>query len=372
MTKVLALVTFRIFPANMGGQKSVAIFYEYLQKRMDVLIACPRSGDEKNECLVHLYANKRIWFNVFILGRIKQVIRNAGVQLIIAEHSYPGFLALLLRNVTGRPFIIHSHNIEASRFRQMNRWWWQVYAYYEKWIHQRADFNFFITEADKEYAVHRYKLKEKKCAVVPYGTHLSQLPATTDKAALKKNLGLHPNDLVLYFNGSLDYLPNQEAVEWLVQKLAPALKLRESGYRIYITGKNVPAKLLRLMATQENVLFGGFVSNVDACFMAADLFLNPVKNNAGVKTKLIEAIAHNCTCISFATGAAGMETDHCGDKLIVVPDNDQEQFINAIALHRNCKAQTPPQFYNYYYWNNIASKAAEIITGITRHEPTTS
>jgi hypothetical protein len=60
----------------------------------------------------------------------------------MAEHSYAGWIALLLKRSNHVPFIIHSHNLEAIRFRHMQRWWWKGYYHYERWIHQKADCNF--------------------------------------------------------------------------------------------------------------------------------------------------------------------------------------------------------------------------------------
>src|SRR5437763_13627419 len=126
MTRILALVTYRIYPTLMGGQKGVALFYDALQKHVDVLMALSKNNAIENSKHQRklLYTNRLLPLNIFCIGVLKKLAINEQVQVLIAEHSYAGWIALLLKNRTGLPFIIHSHNLEGLRFRQMQRWWW--------------------------------------------------------------------------------------------------------------------------------------------------------------------------------------------------------------------------------------------------------
>jgi polysaccharide biosynthesis protein PslH len=142
MAKVLALVSFKIFPAHMGGQKGVAMFYQYLSAHDEVVMAASNDHYEPFEApfpvQTILNPNRRMPANVFRLGELKNIVRKEKVNVIVAEHSYTAWLAYLLKRATGIPFIIHSHNLEAYRFRQMERSWWKLYNRYEKWIHQKT------------------------------------------------------------------------------------------------------------------------------------------------------------------------------------------------------------------------------------------
>ena len=91
-------------------------------------------------------------------------------------------------------------------------------------------------------------------------------------------------------------------------------------------------------------------------FKAADIFLNPVLTGGGIKTKMVESIAFGTTVITTATGAAGIHKNICGNKLIVVPDNDWKSFAEAIIDNADKYEITPPSYYEYYYWGNIVKK----------------
>jgi glycosyltransferase involved in cell wall biosynthesis len=109
-------------------------------------------------------------------------------------------------------------------------------------------------------------------------------------------------------------------------------------------------------------VYKGFVEQIDPYYGAADLFLNPVTNDSGVKTKVIESLANNCTVVSFAAGATGIPISICGDKLVIVPNKDYKGFCCQITEQvKKQQPDTPLSFYEYYNWDNIAQKAATII-----------
>jgi glycosyltransferase involved in cell wall biosynthesis len=368
MSRVLALVSFRVYPTHMGGQKGVALFYQYLKEYLSITVAASTDNVEngKTEFLRVLCPNKRIYLNVFKLKQLKALIRSQSINVIIAEHSYSGWIAWLLHKLTGKPFIIHSHNIESDRFLQMHKWWWRAYYRYEGWIHRKANHNFFISEDDKKEAISQFHLKESKCSVITYG--VKEISAIKKhKSEVKKTLGLQENGLILLFNGTMDYKPNYDAVICLVDKIEPILRQKLSNYQIIITGNRAPEELIRKIQTNNNIQYLGYVKDVDQYYQCADLFLNPIINDSGVKTKVIEAIANNCTVISTKSGATGIMKELCSNKIITVKDNDWDLFANKVVDQINMPSvETSLAFYQYYNWKKIASKAAHIIEEVSQ------
>ena len=106
----------------------------------------------------------------------------------------------------------------------------------------------------------------------------------------------------------------------------------------------------------KNIIYAGFVDDIEMYFKAADIFLNPVQSGGGIKTKMVEAIAFGTTVITTETGAAGIHKNICGNKLIVMPDNDWNTFTSAIVDNADKYEITPPSYYEHYYWGNIVKK----------------
>lgn len=375
MAAALALVTFKVFPPQMGGQKGVALFYKYLAHHMKVTLAVSPDNDAENagtfglDIRPLLYANRKIFLNLRRLKRLEGLVRETAADVLICEHSYPSFLGLWLRKRTGKPFIIHSHNIEALRFRQMGRRWWKSYLAYERWVHRQADFSFFISGEDRDFAIRSFGLQPQKCAVITYGIEQRSLPAPFDKGELKRSLGFNGHEALLLFNGTLDYAPNLEAMDYLLHKINPLLSSQLHHYKIIITGNRASEELGSHLKGHPSIEYKGFVENIDQYYRASDLFLNPVTNNSGVKTKVIEALANDCTVISFDAGVAGILEEVCGGKLKSVPDGDYEAFSRQVVEQlKKEQPSTPPRFFECYNWDNIAQKATALIqTVIDKH-----
>ncbi|HEU4469985.1 MAG TPA: glycosyltransferase family 4 protein [Flavisolibacter sp.] len=368
MARVMGIVSFRVYPTLMGGQKGVALFYEHLSRYLPVVLAASKDNEQAAglELKPILQPNRKIYLNLFKLGRLRRLALDSRSSIILAEHSYTGWLAWLLHKRTGLPFIIHSHNMEGRRFRKMNRSWWKLYEWYEGWIHRQAHYNFFISREDMVSAIDAFRLKPAKCAVITYGVSTRVLER--NKAILKMRAGLDPGKTLLLFNGTLDYEPNFEAIVVLIDVLVPALSRLIDNYQIVVTGNRAPGWLQQKMQACPHLYYAGYVPDADLYYQASDLFLNPVSNNTGVKTKLIEAIANNCTAISTQSGASGIDAALCGNKLIRVADGDWDNFAKeAVAQLKLPVSDTPQSFFEQYQWKNIAARAAEIITQVSQH-----
>ncbi|HEX2608192.1 MAG TPA: glycosyltransferase [Flavisolibacter sp.] len=368
MARLLSLVSFKIFPAHMGGQKGVALFYEYLKPYHEIFMAVSNDHwegtTESYLTKALLYPNKRMLRNLFQLPALVRWIKTEKMDCIVAEHSYTAWLAFLLKLITGRPFLIHSHNMEAQRFRQMGRSWWKAYWRYEKWIHQQADHSFFISEEDKQLALSCFKLSNEKCTVVPYGIE-EYLPYPDARRELAEALQLKGTYL-FHFNGTMDYEPNIEAVEGLLYQLYPLLQKEAISFDLLITGKRLPAYLRREIARLENVHYIEFAEDINHIYQACDLFLNTVNNNSGVKTKVIEAIGNQCKVISFQSGANGIPAELCGLYLSQVEDDNWTSFLDSVLSSLNKPpAAVPESFYKYFAWKYSIETAVAVIARVS-------
>lgn len=366
MPKVLGLVSFRIFPTHMGGQKGVALFYKHLQDFVPVVLAT--SMDNQQSAVIQtrnlLSPNRRIYKNLFTTKKLKQLVKDERIDVIIAEHSYAGWMAWMLHRATGKPFIIHSHNIESKRFRLMHQWWWRLYDNYERWIHRRAHHNFFISREDMEFAIRHFRLRAERCSVATYG--IEEKKSIQQKNAVKDLIGLHAEEKILLFNGTLDYKPNYDAVVTLSDVIEPMIRKSGKQIRIIITGNRAPAGLVRKMLANDRITYVGYAEDVDLYYQAADLFLNPVANDSGVKTKVIEAIANNCSVVSTTSGISGIAMETCSNKIHTVADDNWEKFAETVLMQLSVpQPDTPASFYDYYSWKNITRNVSKIIEQVT-------
>ena len=165
MANILSVVSYKIFPAKFGGQKGIASFNEYFSKYhtlycITVEDNLPAYAPYK---IINTLGNRRLrYINIFYFGLMKKIIRQNNISHVIIEHPYYGWLGLLLKHFCKVKLIIHSHNIEAERFKTTGKWWWKILWQYEKYIHRGADFTFCISENDRQYFINRYKIPAEK------------------------------------------------------------------------------------------------------------------------------------------------------------------------------------------------------------------
>jgi glycosyltransferase involved in cell wall biosynthesis len=352
----------------MGGQKNVVLFYEALKKYHNVLLAVSKDNRQTGsgfEVKRILFSNKQMIFNLGVLPLLVKLIKQEKIDLVVAEHSYTGWIAWLLKKVTGKSFIIHSHNIESHRFKNLGRSWWRFYQRYESWIHRKAAHSFFISEEDKTFAIKNFKLDRNKCTVIPYGITIPEcIPEA--KQLLRSKYDLHQK-YIFHFNGTLDYYPNTEAVQLIIQHLNPLLLASGLDYIILISGKRLSQKLQDEIYKTAGIFYTGFVDDIDLLYQGCDVFVNAVTKNAGVKTKIIEALANDCTVVSTVSGLGGIPKETYGSKILSVADEDWQTFTSQIIAALENKTKTPSYFFNYFSWSTIAANASKQIESVVRH-----
>jgi hypothetical protein len=367
-THITAIAPYPIYPAKMGGQKGIASFYEALEKELAVtLVSTQNNGlpESKVGQFLPVLSKSRIrYVNPFLFFKLRRIIKSNQSKVLILEHPYMGWLGAMLKWFCGVKLVVHSHNIESQRFKSTGKWWWSILWNYERWTHRRATHSFFVTDEDRQYAIQQFRLSEKNCSTITYGFSFHQPPTASEKQTARKVLirqwGIPEDHHILLFNGTLDYPPNLQALRTILDEIAPRLALvRDFNYTILICGKNLPAELDQLKAYKAiHVHYAGFVDDISLYFKGADLFINPVEDGGGIKTKLVEALGNNLPAVSTVNGAIGIPLTVTGSSLLVVHNKDPESFIAAILKQSFLKSDIPDSFFEYFYWDHIGKKAA--------------
>ncbi len=368
--RILSIVPYQVFPAVMGGQKGIALFYKYLSQLLPLTVLTTQSNkpDADYQVLSTLSNSRWRYINPLLIFTVQRVAKQQGITHLLFEHPYYAWLLSIFRNFSSKQLIVHSHNIESERFRSIGKWWWKLLWYYEKWAYGNAHFVWFKTEEDLQYAISRYRLKSECCAVIPYGVECTELPEDsellTSKKIVQKLYQIPENDTIILFNGTLRYKPNLDALLSIINEINPLLIEKELSYKILICGKGLPPSLngLRDYST-KNIIYCGFVEDIDLYFKGCDIFLNPLQDGGGIKTKLVEALGFGKICISSANGAIGVLPQQTQGRLHIVSDTDWKAYSDTICSQREPVMNDNSAFYEVFSWKQIARKAYAIVQG---------
>lgn len=365
MLNVLYIAPYKYLAPRNGGQYCQFYTHQSLGKKVNLYVA----GVESNEIisgnhfeLINVFSDSKYrYMNPFYYFKLKKIIKEKNIQVLIIEHPYMAWLAYLVTIFTSLTWIIRSENVEYLRFKSMNKKWWSLLKIYETWAHKKADFVWCITQEDKKQIQQDIKNSSTVLLDFPYCTTLNEMP--NDKEICRKNLcnelNIAEDATIILFNGSLNYQPNRIGLDAILNDMNPVLLSQNLNYKIIICGSNLPKEYNELKDfADKNIIYKGFVDDISIYFKGTDIFLNPVIGGGGIKTKLVEALAFNTTSISSEDGAVGLYTFATGNKLHLIKDLDWSAFTSKIIelINNPIKENIPQKYYEYYGWSENVSK----------------
>jgi len=368
MARVISLVSYPFLPAKVGGQKGVALFNKYFSRYHDLICVTTKKNDPsaaEGYQVMNILSNSPLrYINFFYFFTFRRIIMDNQATHLILEHPYYGWLGILLKWFCGVKLIVHSHNIEGLRWKTLNKWWWRILWQYEKFTHRRANFNFFIHDDDRKYAIAYFGLKASKCITMTYGIEWKNIPPHEEiqnaKQQLRDKFGIEKQRSILLFNGAFNYSPNLDALRNIFEHINPLLQQKKNfQYTIIICGRDIPEIITK--ESHPDIIIAGFVEDIGLYFKGADIFLNPITEGGGIKTKLVEALGYNLNAVSTINGAIGINPDYCNGKLLVSPDNDWQSFAELIIQATGIHADISNAYFEHFYWGYTTKKAADFI-----------
>lgn len=351
--KLLTLISYKFLPAKLGGHLSHVYFHNAVSVYLESIVAGRIENDLTGEKdirfeLIPVFKSQLDTYLPFSHSLdLVSIIRKRKINALMCSHPYLGPTGWLASRITGIPLVSYSHNIESERFRSMGRKWWPLMHLFEKWVMKRSAINFFVTEEDMGWAIDHYGLHPKTCFVSPFGINLDQIPEKNNTAKLnwtRKGI-IEPGDTLLYFVGSYDYQPNEQAVKDILHNVLPRLMETKLPFRIFIVGKGLSEALRKeIEGTGGKVVYVGFVEDIRDILDAADVMLNPMSLGGGIKTKAVEALGNNIRVVSTEDGSKGLRREVCGKMLLVSEDGDWDTFTHNIVLAASEKQNIPDSF----------------------------
>jgi hypothetical protein len=373
MGRILSVVWYKVLPAVFGGQKGIATFSEHLGNHHELTMLCSRDNTTvagSYEVVATLPTGRMQVLAPSNWLKIYQQIRQISATHLLLEHCYYGIAGILAKSFAGVRLILHEHNIESERFRQMGKWWWPLLFFLERETCRKADLVLFKTKDDMVFAISRFGIAADKCMIVPFGTKRSAIPTREEKASareiVRERHQIGKGTRIFLFSGTLDYAPNAEALESLVTEIIPSLRKRSlQPFKLIACGRIRDRRYHHLTKLKDpDYIFAGEVADIHEYLLGADLFLNPVTGGGGIKVKTMEALSYNLTVISTRHSAVGIDDSLTGDKLRISPDDDKEQFMENILHSSSDDTDLPKEFFRAYGWDAILAPIVKKIDAL--------
>jgi len=159
---------------------------------------------------------------------------------------------------------------------------------------------------------------------------VSEVPTGVDTEYFRSS-GKGPRDPHnMVFTGSMDWIPNEDAVRFCVQEILPRIRQAVPDATLTVVGRNPAPSVSALAAQQPGVRVTGRVDDVRPYMERAALYLVPIRIGGGTRLKIFEAMAMGLPVVSTRVGAEGLPVVDGQD--IVLADSPVQFADAAIQL----------------------------------------
>lgn len=255
---------------------------------------------------------------------ITQTLQQQHFDIVQLEGLYLlPYMDMIKQNSTAK-IVLRAHNVEHHVWKnlahnQANFFKKSIYRFnanslqpIEEKPFQHLDALVTISTSDQAYFQQHQPIPTLN---VPFGIDVDAYSVHTSSG---KNVSLS-------FIGSLDWLPNIEALHWFIDKVWHRISQQFPNLKFHIAGRNMDSSVQKIKA--PNVVIEGEVACAKKFIAAHPIFVVPLLSGSGMRIKIIEAMALQTAVVSTPLGASGIQCTHQSDILIA---QTEQQFSDSI------------------------------------------
>ncbi len=278
------------------------------------------------------------------------------------------------------PSVLFTHNVEAEIWRrhaETETGWLKKRLLHSQWLRMRQFEAKTLTRFDRILAVSDV---DKTTLQTLYpdamsGTPVSVVPTGVDTRYFADVPSEPTNPRRLVFIGSMDWLPNVDAVTQFVREILPRIRQAEPDVTFAIVGR-APTPAVKQLAEVPGVQVTGRVEDIRPYLAAAAVNVVPLRIGGGTRLKIFEAMAAGRATVSTSIGAEGLPAEH-GRHLLLA--DDSAAFADAVvALLRNPDMRRAIEFEaralvtSRYDWSVASAHLEQAILDTTTPLPAVS
>jgi len=250
------------------------------------------------------YHVKRYINNDFA-AKLREILQQEEFDIVHIESIFLTPYVPLIRRHSKAKVILRAHNVEHliwKRVAQSTRNGFKrsylkhlslTLRAYE--LEHLADYDgvVCITNNDADY------FKANGCrrpvTTIPFGVEMPE--------SKHNDVALEPNSL--FHIGAMDWLPNQESIEWLLKDIWPVVHSRLPQAHLYLAGRKMPQRWME--ARIEGVTVVGEVEDANEFIAGKKINIVPLLSGSGIRVKIIEAMSAGKVVVTTTVGAQGID-----------------------------------------------------------------
>jgi polysaccharide biosynthesis protein PslH len=268
--------------------------------------------------------------------KLKAELQKNTYDVVHIEGLFMSMYVDLIRENSNALISMRAHNVEYMIWKRMaetqkaglKKWYLKLLAKrlekYERAVLNKPDVIIPITEVD---AAH---YREMGCR---QSMHVAPAAVDTESFVPDKT---KTEAMSVFHLGALDWLPNQQAIRWFIDRVWPLVLKKVPEAKFYIAGRHMPDWVLNLK--RPNVHITGEVENAVDFMNEKAVMIVPLLSGSGMRLKIVEGMALEKAIVSTSVGAEGINYQH--EKDIFIAD-EAEAFAKAVirCLNEREKAE---------------------------------
>ncbi len=222
-------------------------------------------------------------------------------DLIQLEGLYTAPYLETLRKVSRAPLLLRQHNVEF-------RIWEKLAAHAPKGI--KRWYLGLLSRRLKTYELNCLPLADKVAAITDAdAADMKQYCPQASIISAPAGIDLpdaveQGNPFRVFHLGSMEWMPNQEGVHWLLNEIWPLVKKMEPRASLHLAGKGLRANFGKPLP--EGVYNDGEVEDAARWYAGFGISVVPLRAASGIRMKTLEALAAGKSVVSTGAGAAGL------------------------------------------------------------------
>ncbi len=302
--------------------------------------------------------------------QIENVVRSGEVDVVVCDFLMP---AINLPNRVPCATVLFQHNVEAmiwKRHFEVQRNPLKKAFLHGQWRKAFAFEREMCRQFDKVVAV---SVEDREIMRADYGVdNVTEVPTGVDLEFFRPDPSVTREPRHLVFTGSLDWLPNDDAMRYFVNEVLPLVRQKIPDIKLTVVGRNPYSGLVELSKTDPFIEVTGRVEDVRPYMDRASVYIVPIRVGSGTRLKIYEAMAMELPIVSTTIGAEGLNLVDGRELLIADTPSDFAAGIlkllmddeQAKALGRRASELVRAKFG----WSNAAGKFAEICEAVVKEE----
>ena len=267
------------------------------------------------------------------------LIRHVQSDVVLCD-TFTFQIAYYLAKKNNSPLIMIKHNIEWKYVRNDGFRLYPLVKAYEQYTNKKSDVIITISMNDYKYVINHYR--NQKVYYVPHQVNPRVFNPLGDAYPFGKD------KFNVLFYGSLDRPMNINALIFIKHQLIPMLKQRNlmGKLRINIFGSGTPPEELGI-ENDEDINFLGLVDNPGYYIRGADVVIVPIKNNGGLKIRMLESLYCGKPVIATSEAVEGLSSEL---QKMVITRNNAAGFTDAIQEFVKSRTRRKTVKRNDQFW----------------------